>query len=193
MQDRLPSASATTQNDGASASLTSVPPAARTASSRALALVVGHPHVEVPALLGVLRRQGGLAVAPRLLEPQPGHLAARVDGLAVLDLAAEEGGVERREPLGSARVEAGLELGEPGGVGTRRRASAANPLIRAGQVDVAAGDAADVVAGQRDDDLGVGQRDVGVVVGLLGGRADAVDQREAGREVTGAEAGADAG
>ena len=62
-----------------------------------------------------------------------------------------------------------------------------------GEVEVAAGDAADVVAGQGHDHLGVGQRDVGVVVGRLGGRTDAVDERETGREVTGAEARPDAG
>ena len=41
MQERLPSASSTTQNDGAAASLTSVPPAARTAWTRASASSTG--------------------------------------------------------------------------------------------------------------------------------------------------------
>lgn len=50
----------------------------------------------------------------------------------------------------------------------------------AGQVDVAAGDAADIVARERYAYLGVGEREVGVVVGLLGGGADAVHELQPG-------------
>src|SRR5699024_4298993 len=56
------------------------------------------------------------------------------------------------------------------------------------QIEVAAGDPADVVARQRHGDLGIRQREVRVMVRLLGGGTDAVDELETGREVAGGEA-----
>ncbi len=52
------------------------------------------------------------------------------------------------------------------------------------QVEVAAGDAADVVAGEVDVDLRVGEHDVGVVVGGLGRLGDAGDELEPRGEAT---------
>ena len=68
---------------------------------------------EVPALLEILGRKGRAAVLPRLLEPDARHLAARVDESAGAGFAAQEGGVERAEPLGRCGVEPRLELGQP--------------------------------------------------------------------------------
>jgi len=60
------------------------------------------------------------------------------------------------------------------------------------EVEVAAGDTADVMAGERDNHVGVRELNVGVVVGGLGRGTDLVDQREAGSEVAGAEPSLDA-
>src|SRR5699024_2951422 len=56
------------------------------------------------------------------------------------------------------------------------------------QIEVAAGDPADVVARQRHGDLGIREGEVRVMVRLLGGGPDAVDELETGREVAGGEA-----
>ena len=144
-----------------------------------LALVVGHPHVEVPALLGVLRRAGRTrrrSPAPGTTRPAPGRSGRR----ARRPSPRRRGARRRRRRAARARPVSspGSSCGEPG-ASALAPSSAANPLIRAGEVDVATGDAADVVAAERDDDLGVGQRDVRVVVGLVGGGADAVDEGDA--------------
>src|SRR5699024_5353763 len=56
------------------------------------------------------------------------------------------------------------------------------------QIEVATGDPADVVARQRHGDLGIREGEVRVMVRLLGGGPDAVDELETGREVAGGEA-----
>ena len=59
----------------------------------------------------------------------------------------------------------------------------------AGQPDVAICDRAHVVTGQPNVYVGVAQVEVGMMVHLLGCRADRVDDREPGREVLGVDAG----
>src|SRR5690606_39169106 len=63
---------------------------------------------------------------------------------------------------------------------------------RAGEVHVAGGHPAHVVAGEGHGHLRIGQQHIGVVIDLLGGGAEAGDEREPGREVAGGEAGDEA-
>ena len=58
-----------------------------------------------------------------------------------------------------------------------------------GELHIAGGDAARVVADQRDVDVRIGERDVGVVLRLLRGGADGGDQREPLAEISGLKVG----
>ena len=156
------------------------------------ALVVGNPHVEVPALFQrLLRERVGLIVAVRFQPPHRGQMAAGVDRLAVFHLAAEQGCIERRELRPERGIEPELQLGQAAGVGVDAELCCVAADL-ACEVEVAAGDTAGVVAGERDNHVGVGELNVRVVVGGLGGGTDLVDQREAGSEVAGAEPSLDA-
>src|SRR3954449_1217208 len=156
----------------------------------AFGLVRGYPHVEVPALLERLLRERPRLVAVRCLPPYRGHLAAGIDRLAVLHLAAEQGCIERRKLWPDRGIQPELQLGQPRGVGIDRELGCvAADLTR--QVEVTAGDTADIVAGESDDHVGVRELNVGVMVGGLGRGTDLVDQRQTGCEVTGAEASLD--
>ena len=105
----------------------------------ALALVVRHPDVEVPALLVVLLGRGETSPSsPGPWNHSPGTWPLGSTG-SPFSPRRRAGGVEGAEPLGGGGVEAGLELGESRGVGPGAQVGGeAADLPR--EVEVAAGD-----------------------------------------------------
>ena len=119
-----------------------------------------------------------------LLRPPGSKTSGHVPRVVV----AEHGRPERLHLVGVGYVEGQLERGDLArrGVDAELGGDRADPP---GQVEVAAGDAVHVVAVQVDVHLRVGEHDVGVVVGLLGGLGDPGDQLEALDEAAGLEPG----
>src|SRR5512138_861132 len=75
----------------------------------AFALVVCYPHVEVPALVERLLRERPSLVAVRFLPPHRGRLTAGIDRLPVLNLAAEQGCIERSQLWPECGIESELQ------------------------------------------------------------------------------------
>ena len=167
-------------NDGASSSLTRVPPAASAASMRWSATAGS-------TWMSRCQRWRGSSWRVGLLEPRRGHPAVGVDDLEVLlvPVVAEDRGPERPRGLDVGRVEARARGSGSWRASPRRRAPAAMALMRRASAMSRSVTPRDVVAPQPHQDGRPGQRHVGVVVGLLGGRADARDELEARREAVG--------
>jgi subtilisin family serine protease len=147
-----------------------------------------HPQVEVEALSGLVVRLCGL-------EPQGGQGAGGVDELDVVRrgvLEPEGRSPERLDGGVVDGVDRDLEHRDHGRVGAHALdgGQLADP---AGQPDVAVGDAAGVVTGQLEIEVGVAQVEVGMVVHRLGLGPDGVDQSETGGEVAGEETGVQSG
>jgi hypothetical protein len=191
MHERLPSASSTTQYAGAATSLTRRPPSVEDSLEPMLGFVLRDPHVEVPTLLELLlgKRQRLIAVM-RVLPPYSRHLPVVVYGFPSHDVCAEQRCVERCQIFHMDGVESQLQLSQARDVGLDPKFCSAGANASC-QVKVATGYAVHIVARQRDDHIGVGERDVGMVVGRLRGLTDGVDQCQAGNEVAGAKPGFD--
>ena len=176
-QTLLPSGSASTVHAGARSVLISVPPAARAASIRDCAWSGG-------TVTSTWNRCRGSSCASVSWNQSSDLAPVRVDhGLVLRDVVAQHRRPEPRAAGMSAVSRPNSSLVSFSG--RRRHAQLGRDLADPpGHRDVAAGDAAGVVADQTDVDEGPGEGQVGVVVGLLGRGADAVDELEAGREPT---------